>query len=308
MGAASVQLALEGTAKAVTYAAVLVATGTSVVRWSMLRRLDASSYLGDPLERRLLTIAAMAAVVLVASLVTRAWTHTVSVFGLSDAWSWQNLRLIVVRSRWGSGWRVQLGLALGLVAATQWARRDRHTGWMAIAAVCTGVCYSLPLVGHAAGSGWRLLLHGSHILAAGAWLGTLTVLLILGRWKVEAGQMAERDAVIASWLGGFASTAVAGAATLTVAGAIAAWLYLGSIAALWSTVYGRTLGAKLLLFVGAAGCGYVNWRGLHRRSRVRREGVAADARDRAPAIGLEVTLAALVILITAVLTELEHPH
>jgi putative copper resistance protein D len=305
---ASIPMVLEATAKAITYAAVLIAIGTSVVRWLMLRQLDRSTHLSDVLHHRVLTIAATAALLLVASLALRAWTHMVSVFGLSEASSWRNLQLIVVQSRWGSGWRVQGAAALGLVAATRWARRDRRAGWLAITAASIGVSYSLPLIGHAAGSDWRILLHGSHLLGASAWLGTLAVLLIVRLWNSEKDQTPGREAVMGSWLRGFAPAALVGATTLTLTGAIAAWLYLGSMSSLWSTWYGRLLSLKLALFAGVAGCGYANWRWLHARSTGGPDAdVAANARHTAPLVGLEVVLAAVVIVITAVLTELEHP-
>ncbi|HWF86677.1 MAG TPA: CopD family protein, partial [Vicinamibacterales bacterium] len=99
---------------------------------------------------------------------------------------------------------------------------------------------------------------------------------------------------------------LAGAATLMLTGAIAASIYLGSLPSLWSTWYGRTLSAKLLVFIGVASCGYANWRRLHRPSRQER-GAGADVHQAPSLIWLEVALATAVIVITAVLTELEHP-
>jgi copper transport protein len=73
-------------------------------------------------------------------------------------------------------------------------------------------------------------------------------------------------------------------------------VYLGSVAALVETTYGRLLLAKLALVGAIGGCGFVNWQ------RVR-----AGEAPRVPVIQAEAAIAVLTIAVTAWLTETEHP-
>jgi putative copper export protein len=308
IGAASIPLALEAIAKAITYGAVLLAVGASAVRWLMLRRTGAPLHLAEGLHRQLLTTAGTAAGVLVGSLLLRAWTHTAAVFGVAGAFSWSNLQLIALHSRWGSGWRVQIASALCLAIAARWAQAAPRAGWTAIAGVSVMSCYALPLVGHGAGSTWRVLMHGSHVLGGGAWLGTLAVLFILANRSVDVDPTRARRHVFESWLRSFAPIAFAGAALLTSTGVLAAWTYLVPVSSLSATPYGRTLSAKVIIVAAAAVCGLINWRRLHPSSidpldRLRDR----DARRASIVISLELAFATLIVIVTAFLTELPHP-
>jgi putative copper export protein len=77
--------------------------------------------------------------------------------------------------------------------------------------------------------------------------------------------------------------------------------YLGALSNLWTTTYGQLLALKIGFFCGAAGCGFVNWR----RFAAERRG-AAHREHLAPAV-FEVVLVAVVVVVTAALTEMEHP-
>ena len=86
----------------------------------------------------------------------------------------------------------------------------------------------------------------------------------------------------------------------------ASWTYVGSVANLWTTPYGRLLTVKGTLFAGVIACGFLNWR--------RRSGGAGNGPNAAPRTGepvgtatIEILLAAAVVIVTAVFTELEHP-
>jgi putative copper export protein len=79
-----------------------------------------------------------------------------------------------------------------------------------------------------------------------------------------------------------------------VTGLLLAYFYVGTPANLVGTPYGRLLLAKLALVAGIAACGFINWR------RVQVAGAPSTAR-------LELALAGLVVIVTAFLTETEHP-
>ena len=89
------------------------------------------------------------------------------------------------------------------------------------------------------------------------------------------------------------------AALLVVTGLTAAWWYVGSIDALATSAYGRLLLLKLFLVADVATCGFLNWQRLRRP--------AAEAAGGDLFVTLEVALAVAVVIVTAVLTEVEHP-
>jgi putative copper export protein len=280
---------LEAAAKPVQYAALLTALGAGAAHWLLLPRVRrlVDAAVVDDLERSLRRIGLGASIVMLLALVLRAWTHSVEVSGLADSWRWESIRLVTVESRWGRSWQIQsLGACVWVVTYAS-ARVGRSTGWLLATLAGIACCFTLPLSGHAAGVPSRMLVHGSHVLGAGVWLGTLAALLA-SRVTVGRGTL----------LRSFAPLALSGAALVALTGSTAAWLYVGAIDQLWTTTYGRVLSLKVGLVVGVAVCGYANWRRLHATP-------LQAARERV--LRLEILFAILVVLVTAVLTELEHP-
>ena len=96
-------LLLEGSAKALLYASLLIALGASAVRWLLLPRAASDLPLHTPplLEDAVARVAANAALMAFVACVLRLGTHAVSAFGLTDRLSWGNIKLIALQSRWG---------------------------------------------------------------------------------------------------------------------------------------------------------------------------------------------------------------
>ena len=149
----------------------------------------------------------------------------------------------------------------------------------------------MPMLGHGASSPWHVLLHGTHTLGAGVWVGTLFALVLI---RVPRRQRL-------TLLRGLSPLAFAGATGLGMAGIVMTWSYLGPISNLWATTYGQFLAAKLIFVAGIAACGFVNWR------RFERERQGGDERDQLGPVITEVAVAAIVVLLTAALTEIGHP-
>jgi putative copper export protein len=142
-------------------------------------------------------------------------------------------------------------------------------------------------------------LDGAHALAAGAWIGTLALILGPGRDAASPGGASR----FAAQLHAFSPVAMVAVGVLLFAGGILSTQHVGSWGNLWGSTYGRVL----LLKVGLAGAvlllGAVNWRrGLPDLgtpagvSRVRRRAA------------VEVGLAGAVLVATAVLTGLSMPE
>jgi putative copper export protein len=282
-------------AKAVLYAAVLAATGACAIPSLLLPLLPGwPSQEVETVARAVAPFRTRAAAAVLLALGLRALMHTAALFEWPAVLSWDAVRTAAIESRWGSAWQFQVAAAVIFLAAGAWAGRERptpHSSSGVATAACIVLCYSMPLLGHGASSRWHILLHGTHILSAGIWVGTLIVLALI---HVPARQRLRL-------LRGLSPLALAGATVLTLAGVVMAWSYLGPISNLWATAYGQLFALKLAFFLGIVAFGFVNWRrfGAERRG--------ADESEHLGPVMIEVALVAIVVLVTAALTEVGHP-
>jgi putative copper export protein/mono/diheme cytochrome c family protein len=161
---------------------------------------------------------------------------------------------ILTRTHYGSVWIVRAAGLLAVLALSRAASRSLR-GLGALAAL--GVVLTVCLTGHAgdwgdlsptAGIDWI------HVVAATTWTGGLFVLAALvlrdgPRWPAALlGDMMRRFSALAAWC----------LLAVVLSGAYASWVQLPSVAALWQTVYGRVLVAKLVLVLGLVWWGAVN--------------------------------------------------
>jgi putative copper export protein len=239
------------------------------------------------------------------ALLLRLFTHAVAVFGFPDGLSIEQIRTVAFETRWGGHWQIQLLTAALLLASSILVRLRSATSRLWPSLACVALAYAIPLVGHAAGSAWRVLLHGTHILAGGIWLGSLAVMLLIRfparREDDDRHAHGHERELRRTLLRGFAPVALTGATVLLLTGATMAWLYLGPLTNLVASAWGRLLDAKVVVLSGVVACGFVNWRRLAADSTVQ----SGPARSRI--MMLEALLAAVVVLITAFLTETAHP-
>jgi putative copper export protein len=294
---------LEAGAKALLYASLLVVIGASALRWLLLPRVagELGAHRIICIEQSIARLALGAAALALAACVLRVWTHTVSAFGFDDARSWDTIKLIALRSRWGQSWKLQTAAALILAAACAITARRRAAWPLATLAVLIFTS-TIPLLGHAAGDAFRVVLHTVHILAGGFWLGTLAVVLLM---RIPAASLDSVEPRLTGRLvrliilRRFPALALPSAAAAVAAGGVAAYLYVGAFSNLWTTVYGRVLLMKVAVVGGISIAGYFNWQRLR---RLHESGEASAA-----IIVLEAALAAVVVLVTGFLTEIAHP-
>ena len=291
---------LEVTAKAVVYAAALLAVGVAV-SYQLLRHVAGNPAfptsaaapvhrVSGSAARKLDTLLAISAVVMLCALAMRAVGHSVAAFGWTDGLTWENVRLIAVESGWGAGWKVQAAAAV-LFAVNAVAVRVTGGTPARIASLVTSavVCVSLPRTGHAASSASTWLLHSVHALAAGCWVGTIVAVL----WLHEPGTRALRVQMFRS----FAPIAMTAAGLLTLSGAVAGFNYVATIDDLFGTEYGRLLLAKVTLVVLMLVLGGRNYRSLRSAENITLPGTVFG----------EAAIATLVVIVTTWLTETAHP-
>jgi putative copper export protein len=143
-----------------------------------------------------------------------------------------------------------------------------------------------------------------HVFAASMWIGTLFVLVAAGITTALGSTMqsAERAPAVAVLVNRFSTIALWSAGVLLLTGVTTAWMHLGELSALWTSIYGKTLIVKLCLVAIVFALGAYNNQRLKPSLSTDEEG-----RRLARSATLEVAIAALVLIVTAVLVNLPAP-
>lgn len=230
----------------------------------------------------------------------RAWTGRLYLFATAGSARTKQLSVSDVVAAGGLSALIQITGLLLLVAGFLFAVRRVNWGWVL---ALVGVVI-LPLRGLASGD-WTKVVTPLHRLAAGLWIGTPFVLLVAGiaiafRRDVPGER---RGRVVASMVRAFSPLALGGAGALVFFGVITAWLHLHYLSALWATPYGWTLIIKLCLVDVVVALGVWNWR---------RVGPSLGTEQGATVIRRsskrELTVATLVLLVTAILVSVPAPR
>ena len=148
------------------------------------------------------------------------------------------------------------------------------------------------------------LVNPVHVFAASMWIGTLFVLVVAGLSTALSGAVSPdaREPAIAAMVNRFTTVALWSAGVLVLTGVTTAWLHLGSVSALWTSIYGKTLMVKLCLVA------VVFWLGGYNNWRMKPEmGTEAGARRLQRSAIYEIAIAAIVLIVTAVLVNLPAP-
>jgi putative copper resistance protein D len=161
--------------------------------------------------------------------------------------------IVLARTRFGQTWLIRFVLvvllAIGLLARQRW--RGPAGRWTGLA-LGGGLLASLAWAGHGGATPGRpgdlhLAADMLHLLAAGAWLGSLIPLALLlaeARWIGDPGWAAlARRSVLR-----FSVLAAASVGILFAAGLVNTWFLAGTVPALIGTAYGRLLLAKIAIF------------------------------------------------------------
>lgn len=267
-----------------------LAAGAIGFRYFALRhvRADADSAIYDPAARRAAIMGAVGVLVSLGlmfmqlpALATRRHT-TVGALVTGDAMTGMQLGFLLV---------ALLGFAL--------ASARVQAGWaFAVAGVVAGSLRAV-FVGK-----WMSLINPVHVLAAGLWIGTLFVLVLAGLVPVmtRADLRERRGAIAADLVNGFSPLALSMGGVVVLFGAITAWRHLHVLSALWTTPYGYALIAKLCFVAMVFALGAWNWR--RQRPTLGSDTAAASIRRSSSA---ELSVAGIVLLITAILVSLPSP-
>jgi copper resistance protein D len=163
---------------------------------------------------------------------------------------------VLFNTEFGQAWQWHLGLEAALLAAVFLPAR---TVWWLVLVSLLGACHgvSLAWAGHAMmGMGAdHLLVQGAHILAGGLWLGSLPALYHLLRSAAArpAAALAARRMLPLYSRAGYVVVLA-----LLLSGIGNSLMLVGSVDALLTTSYGRTLIVKLVLVAAMVGVAIAN--------------------------------------------------
>jgi putative copper export protein len=285
------------------YAGFLGVIGTSAFRMLVSR---AAGLAAADLDRAAATTGVVAAAVLLGGVFARLYAQAYVSFGLEEpVTAALLLDVATALPPWSTGWMQQVAAGTISVAALVAARTGVRLGWFLAHAAAVAVAASVPFTAHAVAqehsSLLAMVLHGSHVLGAGVWIGGLFVLLLVGVARAVR-QPAIRPNAVAALVNAFSPLGLFGAGLLTLSGAGMAFLYVNSIPDLWTTAYGRTLVVKVAMFGSVALVGFVNWQRV--RPRLTQAGGAEVLRRTAI---VELLFAGAVLAATALLVGLPQP-
>ena len=242
----------------VQFAALLLVIGAVAFRWWVLPRGAAG--LGESTRLLLSASAATAGLrgawLLALSTLARLAAQIATMHALPGASP--SVSGLLTGTAWGHGWLLEVVALVVVIAAL---RRGRHDGastgaWQAAATATVALAYVPAMSGHAIAdrtfAPFTLLLDGVHVLAGGAWLGTLAVLLVVGipvAWRTAGTDPrngarrilphgmpdpAASDAV-SRMVNAFSPLALTCAAILVFTGIVAARVHVASWAAFTDT-------------------------------------------------------------------------
>lgn len=208
-----------------------------------------------------------------------------------------------LQTRTGHTWLLRSAIWAFLVVSLALYRKTPSRWSLGLALPVTVLVGTLPYAGHADTQSPQALLIPAdvvHVLAAGAWLGGLALLLICF-WPRRQEELDDDGAADAT--ARFSRLALPAMVVLIAAGSTQAWFYLGSVGAFFDTTYGWALLAKIGLL-----CLIVALATANRRRTVRLAGGDVDAAPRLRrAMRAEVVLALLVLAATATLVRAAPP-
>ena len=228
---------------------------------------------------------------------------------------WDDISLLLFQTVWGTIWMVQGAVILLIAVVLTWgvsredgSRFSRSMGmtstWSMLVFLVLALILTLAMSGHAMGTGaWRwasVTADALHTLAAGAWLGSLAVILGVSRRAFGGAERA--PPAFSAQINRFSPIALASGGTVVTMGIVLSWTHLTSISDLWTTNYGLILSSKIFVVILILGLGFWNWRrGVPTSDQV------AGMRTIQRRGSWEVGLAAGVILLTAILVHSAKP-
>ncbi len=178
------------------------------------------------------------------------------------AWTMGTMRPLLWQSGWGLAWLIASASTVIAFAAVWRIKHEWRAGWWLLAASLLVLCWTMAMSGHPAAApapSVAMALDAMHIVGAGGWVGSLSVMMFIAVPAVLRSSGSDAHLRIAGLVAAFSPTALVFASLLAVTGALAGWRNVGSWSGLRHSEYGTLLLIKLALVAVIAGLGAVNW-------------------------------------------------
>lgn len=286
-------------ARALQFAALIALIGLATFRALLFPR-SAPPEARAALRAALRRFGAVALTLFLLTLPVRLWLQSAALHGPDLALERGLLGSLLLDLGWGRAWLAQLTAAAFAAIAVL----TGFTPVLVLSAVA--LAFTPAFQGHAAAvenaPTLALAADGLHVLAAGAWIGALAVLLLAAIPALWRHAGSARAALLADIVHRFSPLALAAAATLAITGVTSGLLHVHAPHELVDTEYGRMLLVKLGTIGLVLGAGWYNWR----RTRPR---LGADAGVASLFSGatLELLFAGATLAATAALVALPTP-
>ncbi len=276
----------------ISFFAVYGALGFHFQVLKALRTESALTVAGSPVDRadrRAAAIGLFGAVLMIFTLLN----------GLIGRAEEKHISIVSAVSGGGARQIFQIACIALLFICFAFAAQRNRTAW--IIAGITGVVYALRNI---TTGRWFSMVNPLHEVAASLWIGTLAVMVIAGLSVVfrQTVPSDERGQLVTEMVNRFSPLALSAATLLGITGVTTAWRHLKHLNALWTSPYGFALDAKLCVVAIVVALGAWNWRRMRPKL-----GDETGARAIARSATAELSFAAIVLAITALLVSLPSP-
>ncbi|HEX6316038.1 MAG TPA: copper resistance protein CopC [Gemmatimonadaceae bacterium] len=253
-------------------------------------------------ESRLRLVVIVGASVLLILAVARLLSHAAFLSGSLETVRTGDLAELIVGTTFGRGWLLQVVATIVLIAML---RRNTHR-WSVMIGPAAALAISAAFLGHpAAVPDARFLsmsLDAVHLLAAGAWAGSILMLALVAVPTAISVPVTHRIEVVRDLLRAFSPLALWCAALVVATGAIGGWLQLRALNLVLGSAYGVVLLRKIVLVLVIAALGAYHWRVL--QPAIGSEKSVARLRI---SLAIDVVFVVLVLVATTVLTGTPPP-
>lgn len=288
-------------ARAVSFAGILIVIGVVVFNLLVLAR---SNRIGNELiwrmEARAATVGLSAAILVIASAFARVFLESRMMTSMPGMES-MGMSTMLLHTLWGFGMQLQIMAGFVAVIAFSIAIPRVRFAWLIASLAAAGLAFAPAFAGHAAASvrfqAMLILTDFLHVVGAASWLGNLTCVMLIGVPVIVRAGTEDRWQRVSALVNTFSPIALASATLVVLSGVIAAAVHLESLSDLWVTTYGRVLLLKVAIVSVTLSIGAYNFRRVQPQL-VREEGIGRLKK----ATTLELTTAALIVLVTGFLT------
>jgi len=251
-------------ARAIHIGASILLTGIftfDVIILSPAARRSSSDF--HELEQRLFRLAVWSLLAALLSALLWFWLEVASMneLSLKDALSTTAWQAVLFETQFGRVWELRLGLiaAAFVLVASALAQIQARRALIVVLWLASIVLLVSPAwISHAAAAtaqSFGMLGDMIHLCAAGLWVGGLVPLAIF-LMRVRASSSLSK--VVPYVLPRFSTLSLCCVSVLVVSGISNSWLLVGSVYALFTTLYGQLLLLKLPLFAILVGLGACN--------------------------------------------------